>query len=98
MPVCLFVVLHRSGMSILGRNITSMENCAGFKDTAVIEDEGQFLQDVCPTSKAYGGAGRFGFDPPAHLTDLTPADAAKFPSCWLLNRSPFNHPIADFWL
>ena len=49
-----------------------MENCAGFKDTAVIEDEGQFLQDVYHTSKAYSGAGRFGFDPPAHLTQISP--------------------------
>ena len=49
-----------------------MENCTGFKDTAVIEDEGQFLQDVYHTSKAYGGAGRFGFDPPAHLTEISP--------------------------
>ena len=64
--------LHRSGISILGRNITSMENCTGFTDTAVIEDEGQFLQDVYPTSKAYGGAGCFGFDPPAHLTEISP--------------------------
>ena len=72
--------LHRSGISILGRNITSMENCTGFKDTAVIEDEGQFLQDVYPTSKAYGGAGPFRIRsacPPDR--DLTPADAAKFP-------------------
>ena len=26
-----------------GRNITRMENCTGFEDTAVIEDEGQFF-------------------------------------------------------
>ena len=72
MPVCLFVVLHRSGMSILGRNITSMENCTGFTDTAVIGNEGQFLQDMYPTSKAYGGAGRFGFYPRAHLNEISP--------------------------
>ncbi len=30
------------------------------------------LQDVYPTSKAYGGAGRFRFDPPAHLTEISP--------------------------
>ena len=79
MPVCLFVVLHRSGISILGRNITSMENCAGFKDTTVIEDEGQFLRDVYPTSNAYGGAGPLRVRSAcAPDRDLTPADTAKF--------------------
>ena len=64
--------LHRSETRARGRNITRMENCTGFKDTAVIEDEGQFLQDVYPTSKAYSGADHFGFDPPAHLTEISP--------------------------
>ena len=50
--------LHRSGTSVLGRNIARMENCTGFKDTGAIEDEGQFLQDVYPISKVYGGAGK----------------------------------------
>jgi hypothetical protein len=90
---------HRTGISILGRNITSMEKCTGFKDIAVIEDEGQFLQAVYPTSKAYGGAGCFAFDPPAHLTGISPLlTQQNFLSCWLLNRSPLNHPFADFWL
>ena len=71
MPVVFICGLHRRGISILGRNITSMENCTGFTDTAVIEDEGQFLQDRYPTSKTYGGAGSFGFDPRAHLTEIS---------------------------
>ena len=37
-----------------------MENCTGFKDTGAIENEGQFLQDVYPISKVYGGAGSSG--------------------------------------
>jgi hypothetical protein len=78
--------LHRSGTSVLGRNITKLENCTGFNDTGAIEDEGQFLQDVYPTSKAYGGAGRFGFDPRAHLTEdsplLTLENALKLRQNW----------------
>jgi hypothetical protein len=78
--------LHRSGTSVLGRNIARMENCTGFKDTGVIEDEGQFLQDVYPTAMTYGGAGRFGFDSRAHLTEtsvlFTPANAARLRTSW----------------
>ncbi len=78
--------LHRSGTSVLGRNIARMENCTGFKDTGVIEDEGQFLQDVYPTAMTYGGAGRFGFDSRAHLTEtsvlFTPANAARLRASW----------------
>ena len=48
---------------------------------ACSQDEGQFLQDVYPTDAAYGGAGRFGFDPRAHRTEtselLTPENVAK---------------------
>jgi sulfotransferase family protein len=78
--------LHRSGTSLLGRNVARLENCTGFKDTGVIEDEGQFLQDVYPTAKVYGGAGKFGFDPRAHLTEtsplLIPENALKLRQSW----------------
>jgi Sulfotransferase family len=72
--------------SLLDRNIARLENCACFKATGVIEDEDQFLQDVYPTAKAYGGAGKFGFDPRAHLTEtssqLTPDNALKLRQNW----------------
>jgi Sulfotransferase family len=78
--------LHRSGTSVLGRNIARMENCTGFKETGAIEDEGQFLQDVYPISRVYGGAGRFGFDPRAHLIEtsplLTPENMVKLRRSW----------------
>ena len=78
--------LHRSGTSLLGRNVARLENCTGFKDTGVTEDEGQFLQDVYPIAKVYGGAGKFGFDPRAHLTEtsplLTPENALKLRQSW----------------
>jgi hypothetical protein len=32
--------LHQSGTSVPGRNVARPENCTGFKDPGVIEDEG----------------------------------------------------------
>ncbi|HTE90822.1 MAG TPA: sulfotransferase [Terriglobales bacterium] len=78
--------LPRSGTSILGRNIARLENCTGFKDTGVLEDEGRFLQDVYPTEDVCGGPGRFGFDPRAHLTEasglLTQENVARLRASW----------------
>jgi hypothetical protein len=78
--------LPRSGTSLLGRNIARMENCTGFRNTGVLEDEGRFLQDVYPGEDVCGGPGRFGFDPRAHLTEtstlLIPENAAKLRESW----------------
>jgi hypothetical protein len=78
--------LQRSGTSVLGRNIARFENCTGFKNTGVLMDEGQFLQDVYPIDGEFGGAGRFGFDPRAHRTEasklLTPENVAKLRASW----------------
>jgi sulfotransferase family protein len=78
--------LGRSGTSVLGRNIARLENCTGFKNTGVLEDEGQFLQDVYPTDRLYGGAGSYGFDPRAHLTEtsdlVSAANALKLRLSW----------------
>lgn len=78
--------LHRSGTSLLGRNIARLEDCTGFKNTGVLMDEGQYLQDVYPPDRAYGGAGRYGFDPRAHLVEtsplLTPGNVARLRASW----------------
>ena len=78
--------LHRSGTSVLGRNIARMENCTGFKNTGVLMDEGQRLQDIYPIAAEYGGAGRFGFDPRTHRIEtstlLTPENIARLRSSW----------------
>jgi hypothetical protein len=78
--------LPRSGTSILGRNVARMEDCTGFHNTGVLEDEGRFLQNVCPTEDACGGPGRFGFDPRAHLTEdsdlLTTENVTKLRAGW----------------
>jgi hypothetical protein len=78
--------LQRSGTSVLGRNVARLEDCTGFKNTGVFQDEGQFLQNVFPIDGEHGGAGRFGFDPRAHLTEtsdlLTPENAARLRAGW----------------
>ncbi len=84
--------LHRSGTSVLARNIGGLANCTAFRNTGVIEDEGQHLQSVYPTDVAYGGAGRFGFDPRAHLTErsalLTPKNIASLSASWHVHWDP----------
>lgn len=64
--------LHRSGTSILFQLIREHPQTSGFRDTGVSEDEGMHLQSVFYPSGHYGGAGRFGFHPEAHLTEQSP--------------------------
>ncbi|HWC63629.1 MAG TPA: sulfotransferase [Rhizomicrobium sp.] len=64
--------LHRSGTSLITRSLARHQDISGFANTGAIEDEGQFLQSVMPLEKEYGGVGRFGFDPRAHLTETSP--------------------------
>src|SRR6266513_2774569 len=78
--------LHRSGTSVLGRNIARLENCTGFENTPGFTFEGQGLQDVYPRAFAYGGPGKFGFDSRAHLTEnsdlLTPQKVERLRASW----------------
>jgi len=78
--------LHRSGTSMLGRNIARLENCTGFKNTGADMDEGQLLQDVYTIDTEFGGAGRFGFEPSTHRTEtselLTPENIARLRASW----------------
>jgi hypothetical protein len=69
-PRLLFIGgLHRSGTSLIHRCISRHPQVAGFHDTGVLEDEGQYLQSVYPLGQAYGGPGRFALDPRCHLTE-----------------------------
>jgi Sulfotransferase family len=78
--------LHRSGTSVLGRNIARLENCTGFKNTGADMDEGQLLQDVYTIDTEYGGAGRFGFEPSTHRTEtshlLTQENVSRLRTSW----------------
>lgn len=87
--------LHRSGTSILFRSLRDHPQVSGFRDTDSPEDEGMHLQTVFPPSGYYGGAGAFGFQPEAHLTESSPlvTDAnrqklfAEWSRYWDLSKS-----------
>jgi hypothetical protein len=78
--------MPRSGTTLLAKEIAGFANCTGFENTGVTMNEGQYLQDVYPTEWACGGAGRFGFDPRAHLTEncslLTPGNVDRLRQRW----------------
>ncbi len=80
--------LHRSGTTVLGRNVARLENCTALENTPRFIDEGQLLQDVYRIDTEFGGAGRFGFHPRAHLTEtsdlLTPENVARLRTSWHL--------------
>ncbi len=84
--------LHRSGTSVLARNIGKLQDCTIFSNTGVREDEGQYLQDVYPIENSYGGPGRFGFHPRAHLNEaselLTASNIAKLHESWHSHWDP----------
>ena len=96
--------LHRSGTSLITRCLARHPQIGGFRNTGAIEDEGQFLQSVMPLEREYGGVGRFGFDPRAHLTEASPlktqGNASKLLSEWsahwdmsrpvLIEKTPSN--------
>ena len=84
--------LHRSGTSLLGRNVGRLEDCTPFKNTpfyigtSIPIDEGEHLQDIYPLDLECGGPGRFGFDPRAHRTEnsalLIPEKVARLRASW----------------
>ena len=84
--------LHRSGTSLLGRNVGRLEECTGFKNTpfyigtSIPIDEGEHLQDIYPLDHECGGPGRFGFDRRTHRTEnsalLTPENVARLRASW----------------
>ena len=102
--------LHRSGTSILFKSLRDHPEISGFHNTTSPEDEGMHLQTVYKPSGYYGGAGKFGFHPEAHLTELSPLvteeNRRKLLSEWspywdlgkqyLLEKSPPNLIRARF--
>lgn len=102
--------LHRSGTTPLTRLLGAHPQISTFRDTGVKEDEGQHLQDVYPSARAYGGAGRFAFAPQAHLTEsselVTATNAQRLFDSWsahwdlsrpyLVEKSPPNLIMTRF--
>jgi hypothetical protein len=102
--------LHRSGTTPLARLLSAHPQISGFLDTGVKEDEGQHLQDVYPSARRYGGAGRFALDRRSHLTEssplATPEQASRLVRQWsrhwdldrrlLLEKSPPNLVMTRF--
>jgi Sulfotransferase family len=82
--------VHRSGTSILHRCLAAHPRVSGFSNTGVEEDEGQLLQSVYPPARVFGGPGRFGFDPRAHMTE-------KSPLVSLENRRKLLHDWEKYW-
>src|SRR2546421_6400768 len=96
--------VHRSGTSLLHEMLRSHPAASGFAHTGVPMDEGQHLQSVFPPAKAFGGPGRFGFDPNSFMDEkhslATRENAAKLWREWaphwntakgvLLEKSPPN--------
>ncbi|MBA3386963.1 MAG: sulfotransferase [Chthoniobacterales bacterium] len=78
--------LERSGTTLLASNLAKLEDCTGFKNTGVMKDEGQYLQDVYRNDPKFGGAGRYGFNRRAHLTEasdlLTAENVTRLGKSW----------------
>jgi hypothetical protein len=64
--------LHRSGTTLLARELAKHDETSGFRKTGVLANEGQFLQSVYPVASEFGGPGRFGLDDRSHLTEESP--------------------------
>lgn len=102
--------LHRSGTTPLARALGAHPQISAFSGTGVKEDEGQHLQDVYPSARAYGGAGRFASAAGAHLTESSPlaisANAGRLFDAWspywdltrpyLVEKSPPNLIMTRF--
>jgi hypothetical protein len=96
--------LHKSGTSLLHDILRSHPAISGFSNTGVPEDEGQHLQSVFRPAKAFGGPGRFGFNPESYMDEKHPlatrANADRLRDEWgrhwdrskdvLLEKSPPN--------
>lgn len=82
--------LHRSATSILFRALREHPEISGFQNTGSPEDEGMHLQSVYKPSGFYGGAGKFAFNPEAHLTEQSLLISAE-------NRATLFREWGQYW-
>lgn len=87
--------LHRSGTSLITSQLCSCANATGLVGSGFMEDEGHHLHDVVPSVHAFGGPGRFAFDPRSHLTEAHANEprrvAEELDRAW---RSSWHRPDA----
>lgn len=103
--------MHRSGTSLLHEIMRAHPDITGFDRTGVPEDEGQHLQTVFQPAKAYGGPGKFVFDPRSIMDEThelaTPENAERIFEEWtpyldlacdyVIEKSPPNIVRARFF-
>ncbi len=87
--------VHKSGTSLLHELIKTHYQISGFENTGASENEGQHLQTVYPSAKAFGGAGYFGFNEQSFMTEkhpcATPENSIKLYREWLRYWNPDNN-------
>ena len=84
--------LHRSGTSMIARAIADHPDVASFRNSGVVEDEGQYLQNILPHDLSTGGPGRFAFDPASHLTESSPYATRSNAAALLAQWAPAHEP------
>lgn len=103
--------LHRSGTSLLHEIMRAHTEITGFSGTGVPQDEGQHLQDIFLPAKAFGGPGKFVFDPRSCMDEThelaTPEIAERIFEQWsryldlscdyVIEKSPPNVVRARFF-
>jgi hypothetical protein len=87
--------LHRSGTSVLEHHLSARYRAARLR-ARVPENEGQFLQDVFPLERPYGGPGPFAFYPQMTLGAVADPEAAQTTRARLLRTwAPWIEGDAD---
>lgn len=66
--------LHRSGTSVVHRLVRCHSCVTGIAGSVAPEDEGQHLQHLLPSDRAFNGVGNFAFDEAAHLDETADLD------------------------
>jgi Sulfotransferase family len=78
--------LHRSGTSLLHEILREHPQISGISGTDAPENEGQHLQTVYKPGIAFGGPGKFAFDPASHMDEhhalATPENAQALFEQW----------------
>lgn len=63
---------HKSGTTLLHSLLRQHPMISGFENTGVPADEGQHLQTAYKPASAFGGPGRYIFDPRSHMDETHP--------------------------